>query len=178
MIVGERIVLRAWERSDMETFRRWFDDAEVTIYLGEAYPALSIEQEEEYYESRAADRHKYSIVTRDENVLIGNCALFGIQPKDRSAELGIVIGEKAYWNRGYGREAIGLLLEMAFDGLGLHRVWLRVMDFNERAHRCYQAAGLIEEGRLREDTYIKGHFCDTIVMGILAEEYRKRRVSG
>ena len=171
MIVGKRIILRAWERSDIETFQRWFNDVEITIYAGDAYPALSSGQEERYYQNHADDKHTYCIVTRDQGVLIGNCALFNIVSRNRSAEVGITIGEKAYWNQGYGRETLGMLLEIAFEGLGLNRVSLRVVDFNERARRCYLTAGFVEEGHLRQDTFIKGKFHDVIIMAILADEY-------
>jgi RimJ/RimL family protein N-acetyltransferase len=171
MITGERIILRAWQKADLETFTRWFDDPEVTIYLGNAYPALSYEEEERFYESTSQQKHRYCIVTKDEGVLIGNCAIHGIDTKNRSAEMGIVIGEKAYWNKGYGREALTLLMEIGFEGLGLNRMWLQHVDFNERGHRCYLAAGLTEEGRARQANFVKGAFHDDVIMSILSEEY-------
>ncbi|MHB0857354.1 MAG: GNAT family N-acetyltransferase [Anaerolineae bacterium] len=170
MIKGNRLVLRAWEPEDVDAFARWFDDPEVTIYLGNAYPAISRDQEQRLYERLSQEKYTYSIVTM-EGMLIGNCNLHNVNLEARSAEVGIVIGEKSYWSKGYGREAIGLLLQVAFEGIGLHRVSLLHVDMNERGHRCYLAAGFVEEGRLRQADYIKGQFHDTILMSVLAEEY-------
>jgi RimJ/RimL family protein N-acetyltransferase len=177
MITGEKIILRAWEHSDLETFNRWFNDPEVTIYLGTTYPFISRDQEERFYQNTLEDKHRYCIVTKDEGVLIGNCSFHGINEKNRSAEVGIVIGEKAYWSHGYGREALKLLLQIGFEGLGLHRIHLRHIDFNTRGHRCYLAAGFIEEGRMRGSTFCDGAFHDDVLMSVLAEEYFARKRS-
>ena len=118
MISGERIVLRAWERSDLETFTRWFNDPEITISWGNAFPALSLAQQERFYESTLEEKHRYSIVTKDDPILIGNCAFDSIDSRNRSAEVGLLIGEKAYWDQGYGQEALALLLEIGFEGMG------------------------------------------------------------
>ena len=171
MIVGQRIVLRAWSRSDLETFLKWFNDPEVTVYAGNAYPSLSLEQEERYYEKHIDDRHLYCIQTKEQGILIGECSLFDIDTKNRSAEAGLTIGEKEYWNQGFGRETLGLLLEIGFEGLGLNRIHLRHAGFNERGYRCFVAAGFKEEGRLRQGTFIQGKFHDVVLMSILAEEY-------
>ena len=86
-IVGQRIVLRAWSRSDLETFLKWFNDPEVTVYAGNAYPSLSLEQEERYYEKHIDDRHLYCIQTKEQGILIGECSLFDI---DRSYAVAII----------------------------------------------------------------------------------------
>lgn len=175
MIYGQRIYLRAWERSDLEAFTRWFNDPEVTVNLGDAYPALSSIQEERFFEQAITEKHHYAIVLREGDKLIGNCALRPTNNRNRSAELGIVIGEKDYWNQRYGREAVALLLEVAFEGLGLNRVELRYFDFNERGRRAYEAAGFVEEGRLRCSQFIAGEFHDTVIMSVLAHEYWARK---
>ncbi|NLV74395.1 MAG: GNAT family N-acetyltransferase [Chloroflexi bacterium] len=175
MIIGKRITLRAWEAKDLEPFTRWFNDPEVTIYLGQAYPALSREQEARYMNDEMNRPNRYSIVLNEDGLLIGNCDLHAIDTTGRSAEVGIVLGEKAYWNQGYGREALGMLLEIGFEGLGLNRIGLRVYDINPRGLCCYLAAGFVEEGRLRQTRFIKGKFRDEIVMSVLAEEYWARK---
>lgn len=177
MITGTRLILRAWEKTDLEAFTRWFNDPEVTIYLGNAYPCGSTEQEERYMAKMVDVPHKYSIVVRESGKLIGNCDLHNIDLPNRSAEVGIVIGEKEYWNQGYGREALGMLLEIGFEGLGLNRVGLGLLDINERGYRCYLAAGFREEGRLRQHSFVKGVFRDDIVMSVLASEYWARKDS-
>lgn len=171
MITGARLVLRAWEKTDLDAFTRWFNDPEVTIYLGNAYPCASTEQEERYMTKMLDVPHKYSITVRESGKLIGNCGLHNIDQPNRSAEVGIVIGEKEYWGQGYGREALGMLLEIGFEGLGLNRVGLWLVDINLRGYRCYLAAGFREEGRLRQKSFLKGAFRDEIVMSVLASDY-------
>jgi len=105
---------------------------------------------------------------------IGGCGLFGFSETDRTAELGIGIGDKAYWNKGYGREAVGLLLDYAFRLRNWRRVWLRVWGNNERGIRAYRACGFVEEGRLRDHVWSAGAYYDLVVMGILREEWEGR----
>ena len=90
----------------------------------------------------------------------------------RSAGVGIVVGEKDQWGKGYGGEAMELMVRVAFDGLNLHRVYLTVADFNERGIRSYRRVGFREEGRWREARFIDGRFCDTVQMSILEHEWR------
>jgi diamine N-acetyltransferase len=175
MITGKRIYLRAWERADLATFVRWFNDPEVTIYLSNAYPAVSMEQEEHFYDNPHEGERRYGIVTREGDVFIGSCSIHYVNTQNRSCEVGIVIGEKAYWNQGYGREVLELLQEIAFEGMGMNRVALRHTDFNERGHRCYLAAGFVEEGRLRQSEWVKGSFHADVIMSVLAEEYFARK---
>jgi len=172
VIVGKRITLRAWEKSDLEAFTRWFNDSEVTIYLGNACPSLSLAEESKYMDENIGRPYTYSIMLNENSTLIGNCDLHNINMRDRTAELGIVIGEKVYWNQGYGREAISMLLEIGFDHLGLNRIGLFLVSINNRGYRCYLASGFKEEGRLRQKSFIGGTFHDEIVMSVLAEEYR------
>ena len=103
---------------------------------------------------------------------IGNIGLHDLDWKNRNAQLGVVIGEKAYWGLGYGTDAIKALLRFAFDEMNLHRVQLRVFEFNERAIRCYRRCGFREEGRLRQELYRGGAYHDVLLMGILREEFR------
>ena len=99
-------------------------------------------------------------------------ALHGASPSTRKASLGIMIGDKTCWDRGYGTDAILTILRFAFDEMNLHRVWLQVHDDNARAIACYKKCGFVEEGRLRHDRYRHGTYHDTIEMGILDHEYR------
>lgn len=88
---------------------------------------------------------------------------------------GIVIGEKEYWNRGYGSDALRTLLRFAFEELNLHRVFLHVFDFNERAIRCYEKVGFRHEGRLRQARFTEGRYVDELVMAVLREEWEEAR---
>jgi RimJ/RimL family protein N-acetyltransferase len=83
----------------------------------------------------------------------------------------MVIGDKSYWGRGYGTDSVRVLLRLAFEKMGLHRVHLHVFEFNQRAISCYEKCGFRREGVLREYWFKLGRFQDTLVMAMLASEY-------
>jgi RimJ/RimL family protein N-acetyltransferase len=85
--------------------------------------------------------------------------------------VGIFIGEKSYWNRGYGEEALRLLMDYAFNLLNLNNLMLNVYAFNSRAINCYKKIGFKEVGRRRQARRIQGKSYDIIYMDILAEEF-------
>jgi len=82
-----------------------------------------------------------------------------------------MIGEKNYWNQGYGTESITLLLKHGFETLNLNRIMLRVYEDNPRAIRCYEKAGFVHEGRLREARYFEGVYRDVMLMSVLRREW-------
>jgi len=97
---------------------------------------------------------------------------FHIDLAARHCELGITIGDKECWGRGYGREAVKLLLDYVFRVRNLRRVWLEVNAANERAIRAYIACGFVEEGRMREYVWLAGRYVDYVIVGVLREEWR------
>jgi RimJ/RimL family protein N-acetyltransferase len=142
-LVGEKCYLSPCSKEDAEKWTEWFNDSEVTLPLGdEAYTPFSLEKSQEIVSNAIKHQeHIFSIIARENNLLIGRCLLFDIDWVNRKAMLGIVIGEKAYWGNGYGKEATILLLDYAFTLLNLNSVMLGVIEFNERAINCYKKAG-------------------------------------
>lgn len=176
MIIGNHIRLRAPEKEDLPLFVRWLNDREVTRNLLIRSP-LSLATEENWYQnmlSRPAEQHPMVIEVELEDgwTPIGTCAFHEVDWTHRSAEFGILIGEKSQWNRGWGRKAVRLLLYQGFANLNLHRIYLHVFSSNPRAIRAYQAAGFSVEGRLREDIFQDGQYIDALVMGILRSEWQ------
>lgn len=174
MIKGEKVQLRPVERDDLPHFVEWFADPEVRHYLIRYMP-FSLEQEERWFEDlqeRLAKKETVMLaIETSENVLIGNISLNDIDWKNRKAELGITIGEKAYWSQGYGTDAIRTLLGLAFDEMNLHRVFLRVFDDNKRGLRCYEKVGFQREGTLRDSAFRRGSYRDLYIMSILQPEF-------
>ena len=171
MIYGKKIRLRRVEREDIPTFVRWFNDPEVREFLL-MYRPISTAEEERWFEKQLDDKGSelFAIETND-GVHIGNIGLHNINWRDRHAELGIVIGEKEYWNQGYGSDAIRTLLRFAFEDVNLHRVFLRVRDDNARGIRAYEKCGFQHEGRLRECIYSNGRYYDEMRMSVLSREF-------
>jgi UDP-4-amino-4,6-dideoxy-N-acetyl-beta-L-altrosamine N-acetyltransferase len=171
MIYGEKTRLRRVEREDIPTFVRWFSDPAVRSFLLVNSP-ISHAQEEKWFERKLEDDDSelFAIETLD-GTHIGNIELFHFQRVHRGAELGVVLGEKAYWGQGYGSDAIRALLRFGFEELNLHRIQLRVYEDNERAIRAYQKCGFQLEGRLRQAIYRCGRYYDLLMMGVLAHEF-------
>ncbi|MFQ6102172.1 MAG: GNAT family N-acetyltransferase [Anaerolineae bacterium] len=174
MIVGEKVQLRPIERDDLPRYVEWFADPEVRRHLA-VYMPFSLTQEERWYEGLQERLERGNdvllAIETTEGVHIGNVGLHSINWKDRSTELGIVIGEKGYWNQGYGSDAIRTLLGLAFREMNLHRVFLRVNTDNARGIRCYEKAGFRREGTLREAVFKEGVYCDQYMMSILQSEF-------
>ena len=176
MIYGERIRFRAPERDDLPTFVRWINDPEVRAGLSLFLP-MSMAEEEQWFDNMLkspAEEHPLSIEVKNKNdwVIIGNIGLFGFDSIVRFAEAGILIGDKAYWNKGYGTEALKLLLKHGFETLNLNRIFLRVYEDNPRAIRCYEKVGFIHEGRMRQARFAQGKYVDILIMSVLREEWK------
>lgn len=175
MIYGDRIRLRAISREDLPLFVRWLNDPEVIQGLMVMLP-FSLDDEEDWY---AAVRKKpqaerplvIEILTDERWEAIGNCGLFDIDWRARRAEFGILIGAKQHWDKGYGTEALGLLVRHGFGTLNLNRIMLRVFADNARAIRAYEKAGFVQEGCLRQGHYHLGAYVDVLVMSMLRSEW-------
>lgn len=173
---GERIVLREYRKEDITFIRKWVNDSEFTDNLGDifAFPH-SMKNTEDYLnfiDSKSGlDKSNFVIAHKETEEYIGQIDLIEIDWKNRWAVLGIVIGTKENWGKGYGSEAIKVLQDIVFNRLNLNKLELRVHDYNERAKKCYRSCGFKEEGRVRDKFFINGKYTDYIVMGILKEEY-------
>jgi len=131
VISGKRVRLRAIEREDIPTFVKWVNDPELQGYLGRTPYPISFAAEERWFERQLNDeKSRIFAIETEKGVHIGNIGLHEIAYKDGKATLGIMIGEKGYWDQGYGTDAIRTLLSFAFQELNLHRVSLEVFEFN------------------------------------------------
>ncbi|MEA4812991.1 MAG: GNAT family protein [Anaerolineaceae bacterium] len=181
-----RLIFRGLEKANLSTYLRWFRDAEVTQNLGTPMVPYTLSDEEGWMEAelkRSMDERTMGIHIQKEGSeelrLIGNGGFHAIDQRSRSAEIGLLIGEKAEWNKGYGTEAVQGLIWHGFYNLGLHRIWLRVHSPNRGGIRAYEKAGMKHEGTLREAHYQQGRFVDVHIMSILREEWdeqEKRKV--
>jgi len=178
VLKGNKVELREVRRSDLQHFLKWFNDPEVTQYLGMYLPMTEM-AEQKYIEdlpSRGATEARFVICAIDsgEEKPIGSMGLHSISPKDHSATFGIGIGEKDYWSRGYGSEAARLLIKYGFEQLNLHRISSSVWAFNERSYRMHLRVGFKEEGRLRDWVFINGRYHDRVNFGMLRQEWEKK----
>lgn len=168
-----RIILRKMTMEDIEVYNRWSNDEEV---INNTYPNLdkySIEDTEQFYKKVSDSNNSKTFIIEDKKTKkpIGITTLLDIDYFNSNAEYIIDIGEKEYWGNGYGKEALSLMLDYAFKELNLHRIFLRVFSFNERAIKLYERLGFKHEGRMKEALFRQGNWHDIVIMGILQKEY-------
>jgi RimJ/RimL family protein N-acetyltransferase len=179
MLRGERVKLGPIKREYIESFLKWFNDPEITQYLV-IYRPMTRMAEEEWMENLKTRENDilFGIVIPNEDgteKLIGNCGIHRIDWKNRVGEIGIAIGEKESQNKGFGTEALVLLVEYGFNTVNLNRLELYTYSFNERALKSYKKVGFVEEGRKRQFIWSKGRYHDAIMMGILADDWREKQ---
>ncbi len=178
-LIGTKVYLRPFEKSDAATLAPWFNDPEVTQTLLIHRPVNVAHEEEFIQKAYTSDTDlNLGIVAVATEKLIGTTALHRIESRHRHASFGLAIGEKGEWGKGYGTEAARLLLDHAFLTLNLNRVWLHVFEYNHRGLAVYERVGFRREGILRQDCFRAGKYWDTIVMGILREEWESIRRQG
>lgn len=180
MILGNGVRLRAIEREDIPRFVRWLNDPEVTEYLLINSPLSHVMEEAWFTRQAAIPPHEGQILAIEvlvgqDWVHIGNTGLHNVEPIHLTAEFGILIGEKDYWNKGYGREAARLTLKHGFEHLNLNRIYLHVYENNLRGIRAYDAAGFVHEGVLREGVYKNGRYLNLLVMSVLHSEWNAQK---
>lgn len=170
MIEGKKVNLRALEKDDIKKAIKWINDPEVIRYLSMVFP-ISMAEEEKWFDDylKSKDDKIFAIDTKD-GKYTGNIGLHKMDWINRKVMLGIMIGEKEYWNKGYGTDALKTTVKFAFEELNMHKVYLSVMDLNERAVRTYEKCGFVKEGISRDDFYKNGKYHSMIWMSVLNEK--------
>ena len=179
MIYGDRIRFRRDERTDIPKFVTWLNDPEVMRYLRLNLP-LSQAEEETWFEKMLQlppEEQPFAIETKvgKKWQLIGNCGFTNINKNAHSAEVGLFIGDKSFWNQGFGTQVMRLLLDVGFGTMNLNRIYLTVEEENKAGIRAYEKAGFIHEGRHRQAHYHGGRYYDVLFMSVLRSEWEKKR---
>ncbi|HEX3976543.1 MAG TPA: GNAT family protein [Solirubrobacteraceae bacterium] len=171
LLRGDHVELTAVRDADRERLFEWINDREQVLYNA-GYAPVHESDHVAWFESirTRSGVVLFAIRTLTGEELIGSCQLRDIDHRHSTAELQIRIGAPEHRGKGYGTDAVRLLLTHAFRDLGLARVQLHVFATNPRAIRAYEKAGLRQEGVLRSAAYIDGRRCDVVVMGILRGE--------
>ncbi len=171
-LIGKKCYLSPISLQDAEKYCEWLNDLEVTKYTLLFRQQLSLQSERNILEQlQETGNYIFSIVDLQNDELIGNCSLFDVNHRNRKAMFGILIGNKKYWNRGFGTEATKLILDFGFNILNLHNIMLEVFDFNKRAIKAYQKAGFKIIGKRREAMILAGKKYDEILMDAIASEF-------
>ncbi len=172
-LIGKKCYLSPCSMEDAEKWTEWDNDLEVAIPLGdEAYTLYSLDKMKEIISDVMKKQdHVFDIIDLQTDIMIGHCVLFAVDRIDRKAMFGISIGDKSYWNKGYGQEATKLILDYGFNLLNLNSIMIGVFSYNQRGVNCYKKVGFKEIGRRRQARIIGGKKYDIILMDILAEEF-------
>ncbi len=160
--------LRPFEWEDAERYRQWVNDPEIVSLVDRIRPVTATEHRR-WYEAIVSDQHSviFAIEAVPAKCFVGCIWLHGIDYRHRYAELRIVIGEKQYWGKGIGEEAISCMVQFAFKKLDLHKLYAYVLANNVRAAKAFKKAGFVREGLLREERYIDGVFVDVLRVGLV-----------
>ncbi len=177
ILIGQRVTLRRPRGEDFKARVTLGTDAEIVRMCGGSRSEVRpmTEEEARRWVQQLLD-HDYAWVI-ESDTLIGHIRLDRLDLRDMRASLAIGIDDKAQLGIGLGTEAIGLVLDYAFKVLKLHRISVRVIDYNLRAIRAYRKCGFVVEGREREAAFVDGTWYDDVMMGILDREYRHLRSS-
>jgi RimJ/RimL family protein N-acetyltransferase len=171
---GSRVWLRPLEREDLPRYQELFSDPDLNLRYGGLGVPESLSRLQRRFDEGdfdTTDRYLH-LVMETEGTLVGAVVLRNEENlPSRSATFGIIIGDQAYLDRGYGTEASTLLLDYAFAILGYHKINLDFFEYNARARAMYEKLGFVIEGRRRENHWSRGRFWDDIIMGVTAEEW-------
>lgn len=184
VLTGGKIVLRAVERDDLKFLHEWQNDEEI-MRLARSFPdhTTSMTALEAKYEKilkgEEPRRREYIIEETGSSKPLGwaSLAIHG-WPRDgvaQSADLGLAIGEKGRWRKGYGTEVVQLLLKEAFEQLNLHRVAWWTFAENTASLGLARKMGFKEECRMRESVFFDNRYHDSIGLGLLRSEYETTR---
>ncbi len=171
-LIGDRVYLRPVEHDDLACIRKWANDPEIRRLTGEVAP-MTLAGAERFFEKTQNDEDRvwFIIALRENDAPIGEAGLLRMFPAWRTTDLSTIIGEKDARGKGYGAEAIRLLLDYAFGYLNFHRVAIGVVGFNERALRFYEKIGFKREGVQRAGYFYDHAYHDFVMMSLLEDEF-------
>ena len=171
-IIGKRLYLSPFDPGDEEIdtkWARWMNDKTVSDYFGGHRDLVSVERARNTLAQLRG--YRFAIVLLENDELIGHVSLHDVEHIDRNAFLGIFIGEQKHRNKGYGEEALRLVLDYGFNTLNLNNIMLSVHTDNTAAISCYKKVGFREVGRRREWVFKNGKYVDKLYMDMLAREF-------
>ncbi|KGX85068.1 GNAT family N-acetyltransferase [Pontibacillus litoralis] len=179
LLQGDNIYLNAFKEEDIETVLEWYQDPTfLRLYDALVAKPYTFKKVQEWIEetSHADNEFLFAIRTKEDNTLIGFIEMDGILWNQQTGWISIGIGNSAYHNNGYGKEALQLMLSFAFQECNLHRIQLTVFEYNEKAMRLYEKLGFVREGAYREFVHRDGKRYDMLLYGLLRREWEQRQI--
>lgn len=165
MLKSGDISLRAILKEDIKYLNKWKNDYDVFKYLGGGFEPQSIDDQIKYIDEliKITEKNKRFVIVVN-NVPIGICGLYNINLKNRNCELGIYIGDKTQWGKGYGKVTCKIIHEYAIKILGLKKIKLLVVEENISAINMYKKLGYEIVGIYKYDRFIEGELKNVVAM--------------
>ncbi len=175
MLKSDKVILRPMRKSDLTLLQKWFNDPDVGEYLGWYLPMTEVMLEKWLEDALSTKDGTFvafviEAAEKHSSTPIGTIGFSHIDYRSRNAMMGISIGEKDYWKKGFGTEVVRLLVKYGFEQLNLHRIDSYVFAPNTRSLRLHTKAGFIEDGSKRAVYFKNGRFLDEVMFGLLKEE--------
>ncbi|MDF2880380.1 MAG: acetyltransferase, ribosomal protein N-acetylase [Clostridiaceae bacterium] len=168
MYYGEKVCLRAYKEEDIEIAAALVNDKELKKFLvtGIPFPMSTWEEESWVKSQKGSDTGEYNFAIEDIKTkkYIGGCGIQKVNWLARVATVGIMIGDKDYWSKGYGTDAMKVLMKFIFEEMNINKIRLGVFSFNIRAKKCYEKCGFQVEGILKDELFKEGKYYDEIIM--------------
>ena len=177
ILKGELVRLSAVDPEEFsKAFTHWRRDSEFMRLIDSSEVVLRSQKDsqkwiEKELEDQEVNQYMFTIRTLAEDKLLGDIGLSVVNWMSRDAFVGLGIGERDFWGRGYGTDVMKVILRYTFTEINLRRVTLSVFEYNPRAVRSYEKAGFVHEGRMRQFLNREGKRWDMLFMGILRDEW-------
>ncbi len=168
---GKRTTLRPLCEADIPLLTRWINNPNIRDFVNRYLPAMEQEEHDWLKSLVARSKNEIVLIIEVKGKAIGTMGIHGIDWKNRIATTGAIIGEEAYWGKGYGTDAKMALLEYAFNTLNLRKIMSHVKAFNKRSLAYSLHCGYKIEGRLRRQHFVNGQYWDDIVLGLFKNEW-------
>lgn len=166
MLAGRRVLLRAVEPSDVPALRAWLADP--TLWqLTREEPVAPTPLAEAERARTGSDPTSASFAVEVDGRLVGACSLHGIDLHNRTAGVGLWLGDPATRGQGYGAEVVALLVDYGFRLRGLHRLEIETLATNTAMRALAERAGFAPAGTSREAAWVDGAFVDVVHYDLL-----------
>jgi len=170
-INGNGLYLSPLNTEDFDLYCKWLNDPDLGPFIDTASKIFSIEREKEVLAKLANENSYLAIVLNENDEMIGDCSVMNIDTISRSAELGMIIGEKKNRNNGYGSEVLKILIQYCFEILNLNSLYGRIFDFNIPSRKLCEKIGFKECGVRHDAYYVNGCYHDEIFVELLRKNY-------